>query len=58
MGAVLAVAAWALDGPLHAAGLRYLALAALCALGIVAYFATGFLIGAFSRADLKGALRR
>jgi putative peptidoglycan lipid II flippase len=58
MGAVLAAAAWALDGPLHAPGWRYLALAGLCGLGIVAYFATGFAIGAFSRSDLRGALRR
>ncbi len=58
MGVVLAVAAWALEGPLHAPGLRYLALAALCALGIVTYFGAAFGLGAMTRSDLRGALRR
>jgi putative peptidoglycan lipid II flippase len=58
MGIALGLGAWALEGPLHAPGLRYLALAGLCGLGIVVYFATGFAIGAFSRSDLRGALRR
>jgi putative peptidoglycan lipid II flippase len=58
MGVVLAVAAWALDDAIHAPGIRYLALAGLCGLGIVVYFGTGFAIGAFRAADLKGALRR
>jgi putative peptidoglycan lipid II flippase len=58
MGVVLAVAAWALDEAIHAPGIRYLALAGLCGLGIVAYFGMGFAIGAFRAADLKGALRR
>ena len=58
MGVVLAGAAWALDGPLHAAGLRYFALAFLCGLGIVTYFGAAFGMGAVTRADLRGALRR
>ncbi|TNC73012.1 murein biosynthesis integral membrane protein MurJ [Rubellimicrobium roseum] len=58
MGAVLWLGAEALDAALHAPGLRYLALAGLCALGIAAYFGTGFAIGAFRAADLRGALRR
>jgi putative peptidoglycan lipid II flippase len=58
MGVVLALAAWALDGPLHAAGLRYLALAGLCGLGMVTYFGAAFAMGAVTRADLRGALRR
>jgi putative peptidoglycan lipid II flippase len=58
MGLVLGGAAWALDGALHAPGLRYLALAGLCGLGIVVYFGTGFAMGAFRASDLKGALRR
>ncbi|WP_037282111.1 murein biosynthesis integral membrane protein MurJ [Rubellimicrobium mesophilum] len=58
MGVVLVAAAWALDGPLHAPGLRYVALAALCGLGIVTYFGAAFGMGAVTRSDLKGALRR
>jgi putative peptidoglycan lipid II flippase len=55
---VLGGAAWALDAAIHAPGLRYLALAGLCGLGIVVYFGTGFALGAFRASDLKGALRR
>ena len=58
MGVVLGLSARLLDGPLHAPGWRYLALAGLCGLGILVYFGTGFAIGAFSRSDLRGALRR
>jgi len=58
MGVVLAVAALALDDPLHEPGLRYLALALLCGLGIVTYFGAAFAMGAVTRSDLKGALRR
>lgn len=58
MGLVLAAAAWVFDGPLHTSGLRYPALAALCGLGIVAYIAAAFALGAVTRADLRGALRR
>jgi putative peptidoglycan lipid II flippase len=58
MGAVLVAAAWLLDGVLHTPGWRYLALAGLCGLGIVTYFGTGFGIGAFSRSDLRGTVRR
>ncbi|CAA9406090.1 MAG: Proposed peptidoglycan lipid II flippase MurJ [uncultured Rubellimicrobium sp.] len=58
MGVVLGGAALALDAAIHAPGLRYLALAGLCGLGIVVYFGTGFALGAFRASDLKGALRR
>jgi putative peptidoglycan lipid II flippase len=58
MGVVLAGAAWALDGPLHAPGWRYLALAGLCCSGLVAYFGTGVALRAFRPSDLRGALRR
>jgi putative peptidoglycan lipid II flippase len=58
MGVMLGVAAWALSGPLHAPGLRYLALAGLVTLGIVTYFGAAFALGAVTRSDLKGALRR
>ena len=58
MGAVLWAAAWALEGALHAPGLRYLALTGLIVLGIVTYFGAGGLIGAFRMADFKSALKR
>lgn len=58
MGACLWGAAWLIDGALHARGLRYLALAGLIGIGIVAYFAFGGLIGAFRLAEFKSALKR
>lgn len=58
MGLVLTAAAWALGPALHTPLWRYPALAGLCGIGILAYFGTGFAIGAFSPRDLKGALRR
>ncbi|TNC51892.1 murein biosynthesis integral membrane protein MurJ [Rubellimicrobium rubrum] len=58
MGVVLGLVAWALDGPLHAPGLRYPALALLCVVGIVTYFGAGVGLGAFRLSDLRGALRR
>ena len=58
MGAALWGAAWALEGALQAPGLRYLALAGLIGLGIVAYFGAGALIGAFRLADFRSALKR
>jgi putative peptidoglycan lipid II flippase len=39
-------------------GWRYAALAGLVIIGSLAYFATGFAIGAFDRADFRQALRR
>ncbi|WP_128254590.1 murein biosynthesis integral membrane protein MurJ [Falsirhodobacter deserti] len=58
MGAVLYVASVALAGPLASAGLRYAALAALVAIGIVSYFGAAFVLGAFRPADMKAAMRR
>jgi putative peptidoglycan lipid II flippase len=58
MGAVLLAAAAALAGALAAPGLRYGALAALIGLGIVAYGAAGFALGAFRPEDFRSALRR
>ncbi len=58
MGLALWAGAWALAGPLAEPVLRYGALAALVALGIVTYFGSAILIGAFRPADLRGALRR
>ena len=58
MGAVLWALAMLLAGPLAAPGLRYLALAALVAGGIGAYFGAGFALGAFRPADFRSALSR
>nr|WP_280517684.1 murein biosynthesis integral membrane protein MurJ [Falsirhodobacter halotolerans] len=58
MGGALWAASMALAGPLATEGLRYGALAALVALGIVTYFGTAFLLGAFRPADMKAQLRR
>ncbi|MDR5653680.1 murein biosynthesis integral membrane protein MurJ [Ruixingdingia sedimenti] len=58
MGAVLFWAATLLGPALGTAGLRYPALAVLVAIGIIAYFGTGFVIGAFRLADFRSALRR
>jgi putative peptidoglycan lipid II flippase len=52
-GAALGMADW-----LSAPALRYAALASLVGLGIATYFGTGFAIGAFRMAELRGALRR
>lgn len=58
MGAVLWGAAAAL-GPFFAiGGWRWLALLVLIGTGIVTYFATGQLIGAFRMAEFRNALRR
>ncbi|MFN3647242.1 MAG: murein biosynthesis integral membrane protein MurJ [Gemmobacter sp.] len=58
MGGVLWAVQVALGPVLALPGWRYTALAALVASGIVAYFATGFAIGAFALADFRTAFRR
>jgi putative peptidoglycan lipid II flippase len=58
MGVVLWVAGVVLTRFLGEPGLRYAALAALVAIGMGTYFAAGRALGAFSMADLRGALRR
>jgi putative peptidoglycan lipid II flippase len=58
MGAVLYGAALLLGPALETPTVRYPALAALVAVGIVAYFAAGMLLRAFSLSDFKAALRR
>lgn len=60
--AVMGVALWVLtlilQDWLATPGLRYAALAGLVVAGTCIYFATAFALGAFSRADLGGAVRR
>jgi putative peptidoglycan lipid II flippase len=58
MGAVLWGLSEALAPMLATAGLRYGALALLVFGGIVTYFGTGGLIGAFRMSDFGSALRR
>jgi putative peptidoglycan lipid II flippase len=58
MGGVLWLAPQALGGMLGMAGLRYLALLALVGLGIVVYFGTGHLIGAFRLSEFRRNMRR
>ena len=58
MGVILWFAQLALGPMLATSGLRTVALAALVGLGIVSYFGTGFLIGAFNKADFRSALKR
>jgi putative peptidoglycan lipid II flippase len=58
MGAVIWGLSIALDGPLATAGLRYGAMAALIAAGIISYFAIGQVIGAFRLAEFRAAVRR
>ena len=58
MGGVL-WATQALIGPwLYQSGTRYIALAVLIAVGIVAYFAIGQVLGAFRLQEFRRALRR
>ncbi len=57
MGAITWGAAWAL-APMLDGGGRVFALLILVVVGIVSYFGTGHLIGAFRLAEFKGALRR
>ncbi|MBZ4690262.1 MAG: integral rane protein MviN [Cereibacter sp.] len=58
MGAVLIAGNILLGGLLGSPGWRYIGLALLVALGIIAYFATGNLIGAFRLSDLRSLRRR
>lgn len=58
MGGVLWLMTLAVGPWLGMGGVRYLALLALVASGIVAYFAIGFAIGAFRVQELRSALRR
>ncbi|MEO6298621.1 MAG: lipid II flippase MurJ, partial [Paracoccaceae bacterium] len=58
MGAVLWLGAQALDPMLHVHLLRYVALLILVALGIVSYFGTGALIGAFRISDFTSLRRK
>lgn len=58
MGGVLWAGQLALGPALGLPGWRYMALAALVGMGIVTYFGTGFLTGAFAMADFRTALRR
>ena len=58
MGGVLWAAAWALTPALHLPLWRYLALTALCALGIAAYFGAGTALGAFKLKDFAALRRR
>ncbi len=58
MGAVLLAVEWALGDALYTAGLRYWALLALVASGIVSYFAAAHVTGALRLSELKSAMRR
>ncbi len=58
MGVVLFGAAFVMDPWLEAQGVRYLALTALIVLGMASYFIAGRLLGAFSLADFRSAVRR
>ncbi len=58
MGAVLYGTSLGLGPALVMPTVRYLALAALVGVGIVAYFAAGMLLRAFSLSDFRAALRR
>lgn len=58
MGAILWLAAVTLSPFFGAPTLRYAALAALILIGMVGYFATGHLLGAFRMGEFRRALRR
>jgi len=58
MGVVLWAAARLLDPWLSEGGVRYAALGALIALGIVTYFALGHILGAFRLGEFRRAMRR
>ena len=58
MGGVLWAAALALEVPLNTRFWHFPALGLLCTIGILAYFATGALIGAFRLSDLRALRRR
>ncbi|MCE8007269.1 murein biosynthesis integral membrane protein MurJ [Aestuariivita sp.] len=58
MGVILYVLAWALAPILAMSGLRWLALLALVASGIVSYFAIGQMLGAVRLSEFRKALKR
>lgn len=58
MGVLLMLAEMVLSPFIGMATVRYLALIALIAVGIVGYFGTGHLVGAFRLGEFKRALRR
>ncbi len=58
MGAILLIASAVMQPFFGIATLRYLALLALVAIGIVSYFGLGHLIGAFRLSEFKRNLRR
>jgi putative peptidoglycan lipid II flippase len=58
MGAVLWLSSLFLGRALDAPTLRYAALAALIGIGLASYALAGRALGAFTMADLRGALRR
>lgn len=58
MGLCLWAGGWVLGPVLHMAAWRYLALAALVVLGMVSYFGSGALFGAFRLSDFRAAMRR
>lgn len=58
MGAVLFALAYAMGAAFAVPGLRYLALAALVAVGGVSYAAAGQVLGAFRLSELRASLRR
>ena len=58
MGGVLMVAHVALASALGMAGVRYIALITLISIGIIAYFASGLLMGAFEISEFKKSVKR
>ncbi len=58
MGVALWLCAWLLSPALHMHGWRYLALTAVVATGLVTYFGTGHLIGAFRLSEFRRAMQR
>lgn len=58
MGALLYCAQLVLAPVLAMSGLRYLALVALIAVGIIGYFAIAQMVGALRLSEVKGAMRR
>jgi putative peptidoglycan lipid II flippase len=58
MGGLLWLANLALGEWLYTAGVRYLALAVLIAVGMLGYGAIGQAVGAFRLAEFRAALRR
>ncbi|QDY69672.1 murein biosynthesis integral membrane protein MurJ [Qingshengfaniella alkalisoli] len=58
MGAVLMLFRLPLTEALHTDGVRYLALAALVAAGVISYFGAAHVIGALRLSDVKSSMRR